>query len=248
MDKQNITSYYQPIVKKNGDNLKIIGHEILARGIAEDGSTISPFHMLEAARMRNRLFSLDRAFRLKAVENASAVQEKMVFINFIPTAIYAPEHCLSTTIELIDKLGINPGNVVFEVVESDEVQELGHLKNILNHYRASGFQYALDDVGTGVNHIEKTDYLQPDIVKLAREYVDGITEDTIKQEAAHALLNTAARTGARALSEGVERKEDLDMLAEMGYELFQGYYFAKPQSKPVRALEEAGGERCLWRA
>ncbi|SFM13980.1 EAL domain-containing protein [Salibacterium qingdaonense] len=242
IDEDRILSYFQPIVRKNGEDLEVIGHEILARGMAEDGSIISPFHMLEAARTRNRLFSLDRAFRLKAVENAAVVKGKMIFINFIPTAIYVPEHCLSSTIERINKLGIHPGNVVFEVVESDEVQELSHLKNILNHYRDSGFQYALDDVGTGVNHIEKTDYLQPDIVKLAREHVDGITGDPGKQKAARSLLETAAGTGAKTLAEGVERKEDMDMLSDMGYELFQGYYFAKPQKEPVQAVREAGDD------
>ncbi|WP_079476749.1 EAL domain-containing protein [Marinococcus halophilus] len=236
IDQEQIQSHYQPIVQREYGSYTIIGHELLSRGKGADGSTIAPFFLLEAARIRNRLFALDRVCRMASVKNAATIKDKLIFINFIPTAIYVPEHCLSTTIRLINERGIAPENVVFEVVESDEVQDIGHLKAILNYYRKHGFKYALDDVGTGANDLKKLSYLEPDIVKLAREYSDGVSRDHEKQKVAAALLQVAAHTGSQPLAEGIERKEDADYLAEMGYELFQGYYFAKPQAQPLDAL------------
>ena len=75
-----------------------------------------------------------------------------------------------------------------------------------------------------------------DIVKLAREYSDGVSRDPEKRKVAASLLQVAAHTGSQPLAEGVEHKEDADYLADMGYELFQGYYFARPQEQPLDSL------------
>lgn len=233
IDQRRLVSYYQPIVHYDGTAPRIIGHELLSRGVGEKGEIISPFQMLQAARTRNRLFALDRACRITCVENANLIRDQWIFINFIPTAIYVPEHCLATTIQIINKLGIAPEHVVFEVVESDEVQDISHLKTILDYYKKHGFKYALDDIGTGTNSLKKLAYLEPHVVKLAREYVDGICRDKEKQHMAQSLMQVAYHIGAQLLAEGVETKEDMDYLQKMGYELFQGYYLSKPQSIPV---------------
>lgn len=239
IDQRRILPHYQPIVEAplNKEPL-IVGHELLSRGKKDNGGLIPPFHLLEAARKRNRLFALDRACRITCVEHAGVINDQLIFINFIPTAIYVPEHCLSTTIHYIEKMNIRPENVVFEVVESDEVENIEHLKSILNYYKKHGFQYALDDVGTGANDLKKLAYLEPNIVKLAREYVDGVSSDPIKQHMARSLLQVSDQIGAKALAEGIEVKEDMDYLQQMGYTLFQGYFFSKPQAIPVDALPD----------
>jgi EAL domain-containing protein (putative c-di-GMP-specific phosphodiesterase class I) len=235
---RSICTHYQPIMADKDGELQIIGHELLSRGLDEEGNIIPPFKMFEAARVRNRVFSLDRVCRLEAVRNASVVGDKMIFINFIPTAIYVPEHCLASTFELIKQMDINPEQVVFEVVETDEVKDLNHLKRILDYYRSHGFKYALDDVGVGFNDLEKLKRMDPDIVKLAIEFTNGVSKDAAKQEVAQTVLSISHEMGAIALAEGVEHKEDLDFLMKMGYDFFQGYYFSKPQPAPVETLKD----------
>ncbi|MFD2629256.1 EAL domain-containing protein [Oceanobacillus kapialis] len=237
IQKSQLTTYYQPIVNRKNDNEQIIGYELLSRGLDQDGSIIPPFKLFEAARVRNRMFALDRACRLQAVRNAASLaSDKLIFINFIPTAIYVPEHCLATTFNLIKKLNIRPDQVVFEVVETDEVEDIEHLKNILHYYRKHGFKYALDDVGTGFNDLQRLTDLDPDIVKLAIEFTNGVSQDKSKQETAASVLKTSRDLGAQALAEGVETEEDYHYLLEMGYDLFQGYYFAKPSPTPLEKL------------
>ncbi|WP_100012253.1 EAL domain-containing protein [Lentibacillus sediminis] len=231
-----IKTHYQPIVTVKNQNVEVIGHELLSRGIDETGTLIPPFKMFEAARVRNRLFALDRVCRLESVKNAQPATDKLIFINFIPTAIYVPEHCLATTFKLIKQLNMKPEQIVFEVVETDEVKDIEHLKSILRYYQAHGFKYALDDVGTGVNDLKKLNDLKPHYVKLAREYVDGVSTDPEKQSVAKSVLEMARNIGSRPLAEGIERPEDLTFLTDIGYELFQGYYFAKPQENPVERI------------
>ncbi|PLT28894.1 EAL domain-containing protein [Peribacillus deserti] len=237
IENSSLRTHYQPIVSMENGRIDIVGHELLSRGVDEQGGIIPPFKMFEAARIRNRLFSLDRVCRMQSVRNGAEVKDKLMFINFIPTAIYVPEHCLSTTFDLIRKLDIKPEQVVFEVVETDEVKDLEHLKTILNYYKSHGFKYALDDVGTGFNNLKKLAQMEPDIVKLAIEYTNGVKDDPAKQAVAKRVLSAAHEMNALALAEGIEREEDLQFLHEMGYDLYQGYYFSKPQEKPVSKIE-----------
>ncbi|WP_245947279.1 EAL domain-containing protein [Bacillus taeanensis] len=239
IEKNLLSTYYQPIVSAADGKINVVGHELLSRGLDESGGgIIPPFKMFEAARVRGRVFSLDRACRMQSVRNAGMIKDKLIFINFIPTAIYSPEHCLSTTFEIIKKMNIKPEQVVFEVVETDEVNDLDHLKSILNYYQAHGFKYALDDVGTGHNNLKKLSEMEPDIVKLAFEFTNGVSEDKAKQEAAKSVLTIAHDMNALALAEGVETEADFHFLIEIGYDLFQGYYFSKPQEKPVEVIKK----------
>ncbi|UOY92449.1 EAL domain-containing protein [Ectobacillus sp. JY-23] len=233
IQERRIRTHYQPIVSRQGE---VIGHELLSRGVGENDRLIPPFTLFEAARVRNRLFALDRACRLACIQNASGVTDKLLFINFIPTSIYVPEHCLATTIQLIEELNMDPAQIVFEVVETDKVKDIAHLKRILRYYRDHGFKYALDDVGTGYNNIELLEDLRPDIVKLAIEFTNGVSTDLDKQDMAKRVLEAAHGMHALALAEGVEAEEDLAYLQALGYDLFQGYYFAKPQEHPVEEI------------
>lgn len=235
---KSLTTHYQPIVTAENGLVKIVGHELLSRGLSKEGKLISPFHMFEAARVRNRLFALDHACRINSVSNAAEVaKDQLIFINFLPTAIYSPEHCLKSTLEMIGKKGIKPSQIVFEVVETDEVKNIVHLKRILEYYRKQGFKYALDDVGVGYNGINKIKELNPDFVKLALEFSNGVTKDPEKQEMAKSVLEITHELGGVALAEGVEEESDFLYLQELGYDLFQGYYFSKPAPKPLAKLQ-----------
>ncbi|WOV86806.1 EAL domain-containing protein [Sporosarcina oncorhynchi] len=237
IQKKAIQTHFQPIVKITDGHVSIVGNELLSRGLDEHQDIISPYHLFEAARKRNRLFALDRLCRLESIQNAVPVADKLIFINFIPTAIYVPEHCLSTTFAAIKKVGIKPEQVVFEVVETDKIEDMSHLLAILDYYRSQGIKYALDDVGTGFNDLDLLSRMEPDYVKLAREYTDGVSTDPEKWQVAKTVMDMAHQVGALALAEGVEQVQDVECLMEMGYDLYQGYLFAKPSDTPLQAID-----------
>lgn len=230
--KKSVISYSQPIVDANEE---IYAYEILSRFPREDGSLIYPNEIFTAARSRGRLYALDRICRMAAV-SYSAVLKKKTFINFIPTSIYSPEFCLQTTVQLANQLGIDPNQFVFEVVESDKVDDIEHLKSILNYYKQKGFQYALDDVGEGYNTLEMLADLKPQYMKLDIKYVQGVSGNSEKQAVAKQFLAKAFEVNAISLAEGIESRADFEWLKENGYQLFQGYLFGKPSMHPQRKL------------
>lgn len=226
--KELITCHFQPIVDQTE---KIFAFEILARFQHENGSMIYPNEIFTTAKKRGRLYALDRLCRMTAVRHSAKIHTK-AFINFIPTSIYSPEFCLKSTISLANELGINPNQFVFEVVETEQVEDLDHLKKILTYYKERGFQYALDDVGEGFNTIDMLSSLEPHYMKLDMKYVQGVAIDSNQQQIAQAFLNKAVEIGSIPLAEGIETREDFEWLKQIGYQLFQGYLFGKPAPEP----------------
>lgn len=230
---KQVICYSQPIVDAQQ---RIFGYEVLARFRNADGTMLYPNEVFHAAKLRGRLYALDRLCRLTAVRYA-AVLQKRTFINFIPTSIYAPKFCLQSTVTLAKQLNIDPKQFVFEVVESEYVEDIEHLKNILKYYHEKGFAYALDDVGEGFSTIDLLVELKPNYMKLDKKYVQGVSNDIVKQRVAIKFFLKACEIGAVPLAEGIEEYADFLWLKKIGYELFQGYYFAKPTEEPTRFID-----------
>ena len=88
--------------------------------------------------------------------------------------------------------------------------------------------FSLDDYGTGINNIEKVDYIKPDIVKLDRSLISFIDQDSEKQENVKKSLELFHERGIKVVAEGIEREEEFNYLVSIGTDLFQGYYLARP--------------------
>ncbi len=229
------TSHFQPIV--DIESGEIYGYEALLRGVRYDGSILPPNQILDTARRGDMLFYLDRAARETALKTAAVKRiEKKVFINFLPTAIYNPQNCLLDTVRWAMQLEFDPKNIVFEVVETEQMSDTKHLKNILDFYKNHGFMVALDDVGSGYSSLSMLSQIHPDIIKIDREIISGIDSDSFKQSIFNALLKVATDHGITVLAEGVETLPEAEWISESGAHLAQGYFWGKPSAEPIRAL------------
>jgi EAL domain-containing protein (putative c-di-GMP-specific phosphodiesterase class I) len=128
--------------------------------------------------------------------------------------------------------GIEPGRFVFEVVESDQILDLGKLLMILDWFRDAGCRVALDDVGAGYNSLNLLTLVKPDFVKLDMELVRGVHRDPYKSCVARKLLELARELGVLTVAEGVETHEEWQWTRDHGADLAQGYLFAKPAPSP----------------
>lgn len=234
LENNRLTVYFHPIVDKD---LRVVGQECLIRGVRADGSIIPPAFLFEKAEKTQTIFYLDRACREVSIKTAAVkgLKDELIFINFIPTSIYDPKFCLQTTIKWVYQLEFNPSNVVFEVVESQKVTDIKHLSNILEYYKANGFRVALDDVGTGYASLEMLVNLRPNFVKIDREIVRDIHQDTLKQSIVKALVQICKENDILLLAEGIEKVEEFSYLKDV-VDYFQGFYFAKPNPEPIRRL------------
>lgn len=226
---------FQPLV----DVLKgeIYGYECLMRGLRADGSIIGPETLLEQAKNADLLFNLDRLSREMALHQAVESQlQGRISINFLPSAIYNPEMCLRDTVAWAQELNIDPARIMFEVVETENIKDFGHLKSILDFYREKGFKTALDDVGSGYAGLNMLAELMPDLIKIDRTLVQNIQQLPIKQSIVEALVNISKTNNIEVLAECVETEAERDYLMSQGISKMQGYLFGKPSAVPQLQL------------
>jgi len=234
---QSLFSVFQPIVRcdhalKPDGVPSIFAYECLMRG-SRDGHTISPVAMLDIARASDLIFQLDLAARRCAILGAGANKiTQKVFINFSPNSIYDPWHCLRSTVNTVDEVGLRRDQVVFEITEMERLPEIKHLKRIVQFYREEGFQVALDDMGSGYSSLNVLVALQPDYVKLDRELVSCVDCEPAKAIVAGKLLETIQELGLSTIAEGIERAEELAWVTAHGANFAQGYLFARPATPP----------------
>jgi EAL domain-containing protein (putative c-di-GMP-specific phosphodiesterase class I) len=236
LKEDRLDTWFQPIVSC-AEPKNIFGYECLMRGRDEHG-VVFPDRILEIANGAGLLFQLDRAARIASIHNACRKELKgTIFINFTPTSIYDPQFCLRSTMRAIEETGIAPERIVFEVIESEDVGDAGHLRGILDYYRSHGFRVALDDVGSGYSSLNMLGALRPDFLKLDRELVSGVHADPYKATIAAKLLETAQDLEMKTVAEGIEEEADHAWLQSHGANYIQGYLFARPSAEPPRSFD-----------
>ncbi len=229
---ERLITMFQPIVLPKTN--EIYGYEALTRGVRKDGSLIPPDELFKKAKNMDLLFFLDRLCRETVIKNAAMHNiDKKVFINFIPTSIYDPEKCLKSTDEALEKYKLDPKKIVFEVVETEYIEDYRHLNHVLSYYKDKGYSTALDDIGSGYSTISSLLTLETDYMKIDMELIKNIDKNQENQRKVKKYIHIAKENNIISLAEGVETKEEVDILVEMGIELIQGYYYAKPSQVPI---------------
>jgi EAL domain-containing protein (putative c-di-GMP-specific phosphodiesterase class I) len=219
------TTCFQPIVDTGSS--RVFAHECLIRLFSD--RAYNGGEIVSAAVSRGRLHFFDSYARGLSIRTAGRQFRPgtKLFINFMPSSIYDPAFCMASTLEEMSKTNIRPADVVFEVVESDQVRDVRHLHKICEYYRKGGFGFALDDVGTGSSSLQMVCELQPDYIKLDKSLISGIGE-SMYRTAVQKLAEFACEYGVRVIAEGVETVHQTETLRQMGISLMQGYYFGKP--------------------
>lgn len=151
-----------------------------------------------------------------------------VFINFSPNSIYDPWHCLRSTVNTVDEVGLRRDQVVFELTEHERLPAIKHLKHIVQFYREEGFEVALDDVGSGYSSLNvlvalRPDYVKPDHVKLDMELIRDVDKEPGKAIVAGKLLETVGELGLSTVAEGIERAGERDWVSAHGSTFAQSY-------------------------
>jgi EAL domain-containing protein (putative c-di-GMP-specific phosphodiesterase class I) len=230
LEHRGLETWFQPIF--DGEAATVFGHECLARAHHPgDGTLISPARMIDWARRENLLFMFDRVCRETHIERAAASafgSDHLFLINFLPSVIYEPQFCLRTTVQALERTGLRADQIVFEVVESEAIEDHDHLRKILAYYRENGFRFALDDVGSGYSGLSLMADLDPDLIKIDRALVGRADHCEGHAEVCRAIVNLARSRGSQVLAEGVETESQWAFMRALGVDLVQGFLLGRP--------------------
>lgn len=134
----------------------------------------------------------------------------------------------------IKMFGINPNHLEIEVTEHSFAKNDDFVISELKTAREMGVTVALDDFGTGYSSLAYIQKLPLDVIKLDRSFVSKAKTCYVNLTIIKAVLNIAEALKLDTVAEGVETKEELELMESLGADYIQGYYFYAPM--PMRNI------------
>jgi EAL domain-containing protein (putative c-di-GMP-specific phosphodiesterase class I) len=230
LEKIDVITHFQPIISVTKS--AVIGFESLCRGRCKQcGRLIPPFELFGKLKDENELFTLDlkaREVAIKQFDRALADNsELLLFLNFDANLIEQRIDSPDTILAFCEGTNVKPHNLVIEVTESKPCN-IERLVEFVDSSRKAGFLIALDDVGTGYSNFDRISAIKPDIIKLDRSIIENLDKDYHKKVIFRSMTRLAGKIGILLLAEGVEKEEEVTYSLELGADLLQGFYFARP--------------------
>ena len=229
IDNGAVVTYFQPIISLK--DKKVVGVEALSRGVLPpDQQLISPLDLISQADKNQLSLELDRLFREKALHTYQKIDpdaEVLLFINVNPKILDSEDLELGWTNHKVKALGLRSDQIAIEICESS-ITDTEKLIKFVENYRRHGFIIAMDDYGTNHSNLERIIQIRPDIVKIPRELIDGVHTDFYKEAIVRSIIHLTRNIGAVTIAEGVESEQDVLKCHELGIDLYQGFYFARP--------------------
>jgi diguanylate cyclase (GGDEF)-like protein len=120
--------------------------------------------------------------------------------------------------------------ITIEVTESLFIESLDNLLPIFHKIKDNYISLSLDDFGTGYSSLSMLKKLPIDELKIDKSFVDNIADNSNDRAMVKSIISMGKNLGLLVLAEGVEHKEQVEILKKAGCDIFQGYYFSKPLS------------------
>jgi EAL domain-containing protein (putative c-di-GMP-specific phosphodiesterase class I) len=238
-----VITHFQPICSVKSKS--VVGVESLARGLSvsrENASreVVPPDCLFAAAQQEGLAEKLEVICRKRAIatfaQTIAGPESRLLFLN-VNLALSNRGDDATQLMATAQKWSIPTSTIVVEVLESffENTQELASL---LTQFRKCGFLIALDDVGAGHSNLDRVPLIRPDILKVDRALLRNIDSDYYKQGTFRSLVYLGRKIGALVVAEGVETENEAIVAQELGADLLQGFYLAKPQSPELLRLEQ----------
>ncbi len=229
--------YTQSIVASPSGNGRGPEMEVLVRLAGEDGTIIVPGEFLKAAE-RYRLMSLvDRWVVQTALAALGRGAIKLapgrsLSLN-ISGQTLGDAQFLEFVVECLDRTGVQPAQVCFEVTEASVVANLEHARRFIGVLHGMGCTFALDDFGSGLGSFANLKTLAMDYLKIDGVYMRNLARDTVNQAMVSAMIKLARTLDFKVIAEQVEDAASLEAAQRMGIDFIQGYAISRPE--PLQA-------------
>lgn len=148
-------------------------------------------------------------------------------------------------IKIIEKYDLAPSRLHLEITESAYTENPKQIIDTVNHLRELGFIIEMDDFGSGYSSLNMLNEMPIDILKLDMKFIQNETAKPNSQGILQFIIDLARWMHVSVVAEGVETKEQLNRLSEIGCDYVQGYYFARPlpQAEFEKLLSSQGSKK-----
>lgn len=167
----------------------------------------------------------------KACEDFKQLQEKikieLISIN-VSTLQLVNNNFIEEIKSILASTDVSASNIGIEITETYIMKNITDIQDTLHKLREIGFKIIIDDFGTGYSSMHYLQKLPIDIIKIDKSFIDDLTT-TNNQSVIKAIIAISKSFGYKTVAEGIESKEQEDILLKLGVDFGQGYLFCRPK-------------------
>jgi EAL domain-containing protein (putative c-di-GMP-specific phosphodiesterase class I) len=222
IEANNFVPVFQAIVNRDRE---IIKYESLLR-MRQGDKLVSPFYFLDIAAKTNQYAQISEITLIQSIETFKD-RDEIISLNFTQADINNKE--LLRNIETLLKKYKMCDRTVFEIVESDAIEDYKFTKEFVNRFRSIGIRIAIDDFGSGYANFSHIMELEPEYLKIDGSLIKNIQNDNKSFIMVKSIIQFAKDLGVKTIAEYIADEDIFNTLLELGADEFQGFYFSKPE-------------------
>ena len=220
---------YQPQIDTHGT---IYGVEALVRWNSLEMGLVPPDQFIpiaEASGIMPRLGQFILSTTLKEMKTLQAELGITVQTSInISIKQFMEINFLENLVQLIEQEKFNHISLCLEITESLFIEDIDYILPLLQQVHDMGLSISMDDFGTGYSSLSVLRKLPIDELKIDKSFVDTILNDVTAEKMIQNIIAIGKNLELYILAEGVETKEQAEILKRFGCDRFQGYLYAKP--------------------
>lgn len=237
ISQEQFKMYLQPLVGADG---RAKGAEALVRWMHPAQGMIMPVNFISVVEKTGLIIKLDEYMWECAARKLKDWKDRGYPDMTISVNISAKDFYYSDLYKvftgLVEKYGISPNSLKLEITETVLMTDLEMHMKTLSSLQEYGFQIELDDFGSGYSSLNMLKDIKADILKIDMLFLRETENKARSRVIINSIISMAKSLDMSVIAEGVETAEQRDFLAEMGCDMFQGYFFSKPI--PTEEFEE----------
>lgn len=225
LEEGRIVPYFQPIVDTASGETRI--HELLMR-IEQDGRIVPAGEFIDIAESIGVIHRMDYLLIEKAFQQIHAQgYTGTLFINLSPRSLIIGEF-INRIHQLAVDYAIDPKRIVFELTERETVSNLQLLEKFVLDLKLQGFNFAIDDFGSGYSSFHYLKQFPIDVIKIEGEFIRNMINDDKYLAFVKSIVTLAKSLKVETIAEFIEDEAVMNAVRELGIDYGQGYHLGRP--------------------
>jgi PAS domain S-box-containing protein len=230
-DQAEFRVYYQPIVWLQTG--RIAGFEALTRWQRPEG-ILAPIDFIAVAEETGLIIPMNRQLLREACQHLRSWQSEFpssppltMSVNMTSREFAQPD-LASEISKALEQTGVDPACLQLEIIETIAMGDAERSGHVLAQLKALGVGLSIDDFGTGYSSLSRLGRIPVDTLKIDRTFISNMDRDPESREIVRIIIMLAHNLGLKAVAEGTETEEQINLLKQLNCEMAQGYYFSRP--------------------
>ncbi|NRA60133.1 MAG: EAL domain-containing protein [Psychrobium sp.] len=231
ISNDELVVHYQPIIDISSG--KVVKAEALIRWQHPKRGLVQPLEFIALAEETGLIISIGEWVIEQAIAQAAKWKKRLgyrfkICVNTSPLQYINKNEQSLRWIDMLTSDAVDQQSIILEITENILMDTQTDIMDTLATLRGKGIEMAIDDFGTGYSSLSYLQKFNMDYLKIDRQFVSSMTQEGDDFILCETMVVMAKKLGIKVVAEGIENKEQLDFLRQMGCDLGQGFYIAKP--------------------